>query len=255
MTAHVHQSLVLVHVVCGFFALAALWVPLFSRKGGRLHVLVGKAYAAAMLVVVVTAVAASGIAFVNPLGVDPEAASLSPDRQQAWADRRRMFAIFLSYLAVVTFASGWSGLGALRHKEDPREFRTPSTVAVYLLSALSGIGVFVVGLQRGSTLLMALSVLGPAIAWSGYRYTARPARSPMAWWYEHMSGMIGTGIGANTAFLVFGANRLLPIDLQQHFGVVSWLLPTLVGVPAIWLLEKKYRRRFGEEKSGTEAAT
>lgn len=247
--ANLHDSLVLLHVACGFFALVALWIPLFSKKGGKLHVRVGKAYAAAMLVVVVTALAASVLAFASPLGVEPEVtARLDAEGRAAYVERRRMFAVFLSFLGLVTLSSGWQGLGALRHKKDPRGLRTPATLGLHGLTVAAGVGIFALGVVRGSVLLMALSVLGPAVGVQGLRYVTRPAESPMAWWYAHLGGMIGTAIAANTAFLVFGAARLLPIDLGGAFGVFVWLIPTLVGTPAIWLLERKYRARFGEGK-------
>lgn len=247
MTALTHDALLTLHVALGTFALVALWVPLFSKKGGKLHVRVGKAYAVAMLVVVVTAFATSALAFLDPTGVEPEVtARLAPDRLAEYVSRRRTFAVFLSFLGLVTLASGWQGVGAVRHKRDPTAMRTPFTLALFWLTVLAGVGVAVLGLLRGSALLIALSFLGPAVGVQGLRYVSRPAESPMAWWYAHMGGMIGTAIAANTAFLVFGANRLLPVDIGGGFGIVVWLIPTLVGTPAIWLLERKYRTRFAE---------
>lgn len=249
MIATLHSSLVTLHVACGFLALTALWVPLFSKKGGTLHVRVGKVYAAAMLVVVLTALIVSVMAFVDPVAIAPETtAGLAGDRLEGYVSRRRMFAVFLSFLALVTLSAGWQGLGALRHKKDPRAFRTPATLAVHGLAVAAGIAVLVFGLVRGAVLLIALSFLGPAIGMQGLRYVSRPAESPMAWWYAHMGGMIATAIAANTAFLVFGASRILPIDLGGTLGVFVWLAPTLVGTPAIWILERKYRGRFGEAK-------
>lgn len=242
-----HQWLVAAHVACGFFALVALWVPLLAKKGGRWHVRVGWVYVVAMTVVVVTALGASGLAFADPLGVEGiRPAEHTQDEITAYVERRRMFAVFLSYLAVLTFTAGWHGLQALHHKSNPTEMRTPLNLALYGVTSLSSVVVLALGIQLGEVLLLALSPIGALIGVGAIRYVSKPPSRRMAWWYEHMESMITTAVAANTAFLVFGANRLLPFDFQSGFGVVVWLLPAAIGTAAISLLTRKYERRFGE---------
>ena len=48
-----------IHVATGFVGLAAFWVPIFARKGGRLHVRAGRVYAYSACVVTVSAVTVS----------------------------------------------------------------------------------------------------------------------------------------------------------------------------------------------------
>lgn len=253
MTALLHDALLVLHVACGFVALVVLWIPLFSRKGGRLHRTTGKLYALFMLVVVVTALVLSGLSFVVPVALDPDAARLTGEPLADYVRQRRMVAGFLAYLALITLTSGWHGLGALRHKRDPREMRTPATLALFGASILAGLAIFAVGVSEGSIVFMALAVIGPVVGISGLRFVSRPAAGPMEWWFEHMGGMIGTAIAANTAFLVFGGNRLLPFELEGWLAVVPWLLPTLIGVPAIQLLERKYRARFARREGAAGA--
>lgn len=244
MLPRLHDALLLLHVAGGFVALVLLWVPLFSRKGGRLHRSTGKVYAVAMLVVVVTALAVAAISAIDPVALDAAAATLVGEPLADYIARRRMVAAFLGYLALITAASGWHGLGALRYKRDPREMRSPATLALFGAAVAAGVAIFVLGALQGSMIFMGLSAIGPFVGLSGFRYVSNPARGPREWWFAHMGGMIGTGIAANTAFLVFGANRLMPFELEGWLAVVPWLLPTLVGVPAIQLLDRKYRRRF-----------
>ena len=50
-----------IHVATGFVGLAAFWVPIFARKGGRLHVRAGRVYAYCAYVVTVSAVTVSDV--------------------------------------------------------------------------------------------------------------------------------------------------------------------------------------------------
>jgi hypothetical protein len=68
----------------------------------------------------------------------------------------------------------------------------------------------------------------------------------MHWWYEHLGSMIGTGIAGYTAFLVFGAARLLPSVARSQLYTLFWVLPTLIGVPAIFMTVAYYQRKFNE---------
>ena len=58
--------------------------------------------------------------------------------------------------------------------------------------------------------------------------------------------MIGTGIAGYTAFLVFGGSRLFPSVARSQLYTLFWVLPTLIGVPAIFMTVAYYRRKFNE---------
>ena len=61
----------------------------------------------------------------------------------------------------------------------------------------------------------------------------------------HVAGsMLGGGIAFHTAFAVFGAQRLWAYELAGPLAVVPWLLPTAVGIPAIIVWTRYYRRKF-----------
>ncbi len=38
----VFDVLILVHIATGFIGLAAFWIPVFARKGGRVHLQAGR---------------------------------------------------------------------------------------------------------------------------------------------------------------------------------------------------------------------
>jgi len=69
----------------------------------------------------------------------------------------------------------------------------------------------------------------------------------MFWWYTHLGNFIGSYIAAWTAFLVVTVAPLL------HVGKMIWLVPTVIGVPAIFLTIGYYRRKFTPRAKGSQA--
>jgi hypothetical protein len=64
----------------------------------------------------------------------------------------------------------------------------------------------------------------------------------MFWWYSHLSNMLASYIAAWTAFSVTTIGRFF------HGSWVIWVLPTAVGVPAIFLTNAYYKRKFAPRK-------
>jgi hypothetical protein len=93
---------------------------------------------------------------------------------------------------------------------------------------------------------VALAPVGYATGRSILRYISEPPVSRMAWLYEHLGGMLAAGIAFHTAFAVFGARQLLQLDFSGWIGVIPWVLPAAVGIPAIAIWTRHYRRRFDD---------
>ena len=72
----------------------------------------------------------------------------------------------------------------------------------------------------------------------------------MFWWYTHLGNFIGSYIAAWTAFSVVTLPRILP-----HAGMVLWLWPTAIGVPAIVLTTGYYQRKFAPRQEGNHAGS
>ena len=53
------EVLIGLHIATGFVGLAAFWVPVFARKGGRTHLRAGRIYTYYAYVVTLSAVTAS----------------------------------------------------------------------------------------------------------------------------------------------------------------------------------------------------
>jgi hypothetical protein len=244
--ASLFQSLRWVHIFAGGIALILFWIPAIATKGGRLHIRAGWFYVVSMSVVVLTAVVMSGLVFTIPLSVRHVSQPLSPGELVDFLRRQRIFAGFLAYLAGITLVSGWQGIWATETKRDPKTMRTFFTLSLNVVVAVGGLAVFVLGIVNHSGPLIGLSPIGPLIGVGNLRYLLHGPQTRMHWWYEHLGSMIGTGIAGYTAFLVFGGSRLLPSVARSRFYTISWVLPTLIGVPAIFATVAYYRRKFHE---------
>lgn len=236
----VSDSARFVHVAFGAVGLAAFWFPVVARKGGPLHMRAGRVFkwcayvvlaaAAAALSVRVTSLALEGITPFNnpgPFG----------------------FIVFLGYLTVVTFVVVRHGVTVLQHKRDHATMRHPLNYA--LAWAAIAASSFIVGyalLLSPDTkiLLIALSPIGFLAGRDILRFLAEEPASSRAWFYEHMSAMLGGGIAFHTAFLVFGSTRLFDLGLNGWVAVLPWIAPAAIGVPASIVWTNHYRRKFGE---------
>jgi hypothetical protein len=243
------------HVAAGGLALLLFWIPVIAPKGGRTHVRAGWFYVACMSVVVVTALALSALAFAVPLAIRRIPQPLSPAALSDFVRGQRIFATFLAYLAALTLSAGWQGIWAVETKREPKEMRTPFSLALNVVVLLGGLTVLVLGIRYRSGPLIALSPVGPFIAVGNLRYLLRGSQSRMHWWYEHLSSMIATGIAGYTAFLVFGGARLLPSVARSQLHTIFWVFPALIGIPVIFRTVAYYQRKFHEtaETVGNQA--
>jgi hypothetical protein len=244
--ANLFQWLRWMHIGAGSLALILFWIPAIAPKGGRTHIRAGWFYVACMSVVVVTALAMSGLAFTIPLAIRRIARPLSTAQLSDFLRAQRLSATFLAYLAGLTLAAGWQGIWAVETKRDPKAMRTPFSVALNGMVFVAGLTVFVLGIKYHSGPLLALSPIGPFVAAGNLRYLLRGPQSRMHWWYEHLSSMIATGIAGYTAFLVFGAARLLPSVARSQLYTIFWVLPALIGLPVIFMTVAYYQRKFNE---------
>jgi hypothetical protein len=241
------QSIRWTHIAFGTIALTLFWIPVAAKKGGRLHVKIGWAYVACMSVVVLTALTMSGLAFAFPLGVRHITRAMSAEETAQFISNSRAVAFFLAYLAGVTLAAGWQGIGVLRTRRNPRSLRNPFTFGLNIAVVLAAIGSLTVGLLGHHSVFVAMSSVGFLVGGGNLVYLLREPQSKMHWWYEHLSSMIATAIAGYTAFIVFGGAHLLPGLARTQFYVVFWLLPTVIGAPAISFTIAYYRRKFHDD--------
>jgi len=232
------NALILAHVATGFVGLAAFWIPVFARKGGRTHVRAGRVYVYCAYVVTLSAVTAAAGRIVSyqlqgiRLTDEPDLYGVS---------------LFLGYLGLVTFATVRQGIRVLATRRAPETLRTPGHEALAWASMASSAAIITFALAMWSDVspvLLGLSPIGLFTGRNMLRLMRNPGARRMGWFYSHLGSMLGGGIAFHTAFIVFGVQRLWAYELAGPLAVVPWILPTIVGLPAIAIWTRHYRRRF-----------
>ena len=229
-----------VHVLFGAAGLAAFWIPVFARKGAVNHVRFGKLFVWCAYIVLGSAALALTVRFTRLAldGVGPT------DRPLLFG-----FLVFLAYLTFVTYVTVKHGVGVLRNKQDPQSLRTPLNVGLAWAAIAASVFVILYAILMSAPnkiLLFALSPIGFGTGLGNLRYMRGDRPSKRAWMYEHIGAMLGGGIAFHTAFAVFGATRLFDIGLTGPIAIIPWIAPAAIGIPAIALWTRYYRRKFGE---------
>jgi uncharacterized membrane protein len=217
-----------VHIAAGITALVSMWIPMFAKKGAQLHKRVGMVFVGAMATVSVTSLMLAGARFL----FDPR-----PEAQRA--------GLFLLYVSILTGASVSTGVRVLRTKKRVGPNLHWWDIGLSAMLAASSVAMAIYGLVTGTMLFAGFSVIGLVNGGGQLAYWLRNPQSPMHWWFEHMSAMLGACIAATTAFLVVNAQRW-GLDT---FSIVLWLAPSIIGVPVIAIWTGYYRRKFSGRKN------
>ena len=243
----IHQFAFYLHVAFGACALLLFWVPVFTRKGNTDHKRFGRIFTSAMYMVSMSGATMSSLDLITPLAV--HAATLTPGSPEAVqaASQVRGPAMFLLSLSVLVFTSTRQGWLAIVHKADRQPLRQPLHLGLCGLLIAVGVCLFITGMVYDSILYMVFAVLEIVSGFGRLRYILKAELEPKEWWIEHLNGLIGSGIGAYTAFFVFGGSRLLAGLFGNAFDDASiflWIAPGVIGSIAITMLTRKYRARF-----------
>lgn len=199
------------HIAAGVIALLAGLGALVTTKGGRRHRKAGRTFVASMGIVV-------GTVF-GLLVFDP-----TPSR------------IFLTLIGVFSGYFAFSGYRVLARKrlvDEAHAIDWAAAVAVVIVCfALGGWGIssLVSGNSLGIVMIL-FSLLGIGAGLSDLQ-TFRDATRQGPWMINHLSRMVGAYIATVTAVSV--------INLTILPQVITWLWPTVLGVPLIWFWERKY---------------
>jgi hypothetical protein len=211
------KSLLGVHIAAGSTAFLMAPLALATAKGGKAHRRWGKIYFWAMAVVGSTALV---LALYRPI-------------------------LFLALVAVFSFYAAFSAYRVLFHKNLPRGEKVtwPDWVAAILTFAssfaLALLGAVKPALVRNLSIPAILfGFIGMWLAAKSMWQFLHPPKEKMFWWYEHLGNMLVSYIAAWTAFSVTTIGPLV------HGGWVIWVLPTVIGSPAIALTTAYYKRKF-----------
>lgn len=228
-----------IHIVLGFAVLILFWGQVVSKKGSRLHIWQGRMFYYAGSVVALTAVFSAAVRLINAY-----AGGLRPD------DNPENFAavMFLGYLGMVTFVILQRAMLALKAQKGRGALWRIGQIALgaTAMTASAALIAYAVAFHPPNAILLyALSPLGLLIGLEMIRFVLRQELGTHDWMLEHMDAMLGAGIAFHTAFAVFGARSLTqPLLAGTGLELIPWILPTLIGIPAISLWKRSYRRRL-----------
>lgn len=229
----IQQGLLYLHIVTGGLGLLLFWVPVIARKGGVNHRRFGVYFRRAMLTSIISGSVLAIFWIVAPTMGHPEL--LQNPKAIPYFQR---FGAFLIHLGLVMYTALMGGQWALEAKNNRDALRTPARVAPAVCLVLTSIGSGYMGIVYQQVLMMVFAPLGLLIAYGQLRFTFAKDVSPKAWLAEHLSGYIGSAVGAYTAFFAFGGRTLFSdIGAWQY---AFWIVPGVVGNIAIILLARKY---------------
>ncbi len=238
-----HQALRSVHISVGSIGLILFWIPVFARKGSPSHRKIGQWFVCSVYVVSISALISCAWAWA---WAHPASFLEQPELTAGAAKQLRFFTGILSLLAAMALSGAVLGPRVLRIKDSGRPMANlPLHLSLGIqLSASLGLLAWCVYLvttasfQGRHMILLVLAVLTLLDHQQVRRYLRNPERVP--WLHKHLEAMIGCGIAFHTAALVTIFSRVLELHLAGPLALLPWLLPTLIGLPAIHLAKRRY---------------
>ena len=237
---HLHGLLLILHIALGSAALMLFWVPIVTKKGQLNHKIFGNVYKNTMYAVAATGAVMAIMVLAYPLVIKHEYAN--HENAQQIASNLRVFWTFLLYLSLLSFAGTRHGYAVLQVKDNRALLRTWQYVAPLAMLFVGGIALILSGIARGHALHIVFGILGTLIGLGALRYIFAKSVSKRRYIIEHIGSMIGSGIGAYTAFISFGGRHF--IESAGSYQIVFWMAPGLMGGIASYLMCKKYGKIF-----------
>lgn len=219
-------ALLIIHITTGFTALLVGLIPMFSKKGSRLHNRAGLVYVYCMIVVAISALLLCAL---QPF---------------------KMMRLFLTGIAVFSFYLSMTGWRATKQKQSgPILLDKVLTFFTLLVSvAMVAFGGYLLVLNGASffpILFTFFGLLTMSFAGRDVQSMMRPAEK-MHWFFQHFTRMGGSYIATFTAALVTNLARLLPESAPEWMSTVGWIAPSLVGGMLIGRTVAYYKQKFSK---------
>ncbi|RXT15547.1 DUF2306 domain-containing protein [Ammoniphilus sp. CFH 90114] len=218
------------HIAAGFLALSIFWVPILTKKGGKVHNRVGWVYVASMATVSVSALYMGVYRILSPQS-DLDTIAFS------W---------FLVFISILSGGTAWYGVRVLRFKKHQGKHREWVDLLLSSLLLISGVGISIYGFRLGFPLLQWFPLIGVFLGATQLYYWIITPMKKMRWIIEHIIGMLSCCIATVTAFTVFGAPRLLDIE---SVSPLLWFLPSMIMTPLIIGFSKHYEKKYNKKKA------
>jgi uncharacterized membrane protein len=219
------------HIIGGFVALFVFWVPIVTKKGGKLHYTFGWIYVYGMIFVAISAF------YMGFYRIFLDHSSTEEIISFSW---------FLIFISILSSAAAYYGLRVLRYKNRKKKHTQILDLAYPILLLISGIAISIYGFIHEISLLSWFPIVGVFLGITQLSYWLQKPNRKMHWWFEHFAGMLACCISTITAFIVFGAPRLLNIE---SVSIILWFLPTIIITPLIIGLSIYYGRKFNKPKT------
>ncbi|WP_338874394.1 DUF2306 domain-containing protein [Spirosoma sp. SC4-14] len=226
-------SLLVIHIITGFTALLTGLIPMFSKKGSRLHNRAGLVYVYCMITVAITALL---LCVLQPF---------------------KMMRLFLTGIAIFSFYLSMTGWRATKQKNG--QVAAFDKGLTYLTAAVSiamvGFGMYLLLLNGLSFFPILFSFFGLlTFVFAGRDMICRnEPTEKMHWFFQHFTRMGGSYIATFTAALVTNIGRVLPADAPAWSATASWIAPALIGGMLISRTVRYYKKKFAEKE--TKATT
>ncbi|MDJ1505476.1 DUF2306 domain-containing protein [Xanthocytophaga agilis] len=210
-----------IHILAGFTALTVGLIPMFAKKGGKLHINAGRIYVWAMYLV-------SSSALVTYI--------IKPYRP---------FLLFLAFIGIFSFYLTYTGVQATKQKKEILPTLNDWIISgIGLLAGICMIGLAVWNFTAGNTSFAILyAVFGVFYARIAshdlqvYRKKAIPEKT--AWFFLHMGRIMGAYLATLTAFCVVNAAKVEFIP-----PLVAWIAPGVIGGIGIGVWTRYYRKKM-----------
>lgn len=238
------------HIAVGAVSLVIFWLPIFAKKGGPLHIRSGRLFVGCAYYVSATAAVSCTWALIDPLGFTGITRELTTAEMEHLSGGVRFLFAILGTLMTWLVAGLQMGLHVVRNKMEPNVHsgfvRFCWWVAGTCSAALALFGFWHLKSAAPNYLVpVLLGIVGVLDARKQVVYLRTPP-TPNSWFYTHIECMLGAGIALYTAFSVFGFSRIVPFKLPGALGLIPWILPAMVGMTAISLLTRHYKKKLGQ---------
>ncbi|MBD2699799.1 DUF2306 domain-containing protein [Spirosoma sp. BT702] len=222
-------SLLILHIATGSIALLVGMIPMFSKKGSRLHNRAGLVYVYCMITVAITALLLCAL---QPL---------------------TMMRLFLTGIAVFSFYLSMSGWRATKQKKSGPTVADRVMMYTTLAVSLAMISMGVNLMSRPGNVFFPVlftffGVLTAVFATQDIQRLRKPTEK-MHWFFQHFTRMGGSYIATFTAALVTNIGRILPPDAPAWTGTIGWIAPSIVGGMLIGRTVRYYKQKFNVAKA------
>jgi uncharacterized membrane protein HdeD (DUF308 family) len=244
----IHQFALYLHIAIGSCALILFWIPVATRKGNLDHKRFGRYFAYAMYIVSLSGILMASSDLLFPVAMHAPGINLTAEEAAAISTEVRDFALFLLSLSILVLTSTRQGWLTILYKSDREALRSPVHTTLCVSLFVVGLALLANGLRTGNTVFIVFSILQIITGSNNLHYNFKKELKPKEWWLQHLSGFFGAGIGAYTAFFVFGGRRIMESvfgDLYTDYSIVLWVAPGVIGGVAIGFVSRHYKQKFG----------